>query len=414
MKSQRFNVRSRHVTKFSLSTVVALLIAVLPPFASAQSITDALTGGSTSANFRLRYEDVQQDNAVDDATALTLRSSLLYSSESYNGFSATLGVEDVRIVGGMGDYTVGPTGFNLGSYSVIADPESTEVDQGFLNYSNGGFNTRVGRQVITLDNHRFVGNVGWRQDWQVYDAVKTDYTVNDKLKLSYTFLDKRHRIFADEADIDSKDHLFQAAYESSIGSLVAYSYLLENENAPSNSLDTYGIRLTGSGKLGAHDATYMAEYASQESEAVGAADFDASYFVLEGGLTFNGLTAKLGYESLGSDGGAYGFATPLATLHAFNGWADMFLGTPAQGLTDLYFNVSGKAGGGTWLAVYHDYDAEDSAPGLDDFGSEFNLQYAKPLGSNYTAGIKYANYSDGDLATKTDTQKLWIWFQISF
>lgn len=392
--------------------VVALLV-VLPSFVSAQGITDALTGGSTSVNLRLRYEDVQQDNAVDDATALTLRSSLLYNSESYKGFSATVGVEDVRIVGGMDKYTVGPTGFNLGSYSVIADPESTELDQGFLNYSNGGLNVRAGRQVITLDNHRFVGSVAWRQDWQVYDAVKADYAVSDKLKLSYAFLDKRNRIFADEADIDSKDHLFQAVYDSSIGSLVAYSYLLENENMPTNSLDTYGIRLTGSRKLGDYDATYLAEYASQESEALGA-DFDASYFVVEGGLTFSGLTTKLGYESLGSDGGAYGFATPLATLHAFNGWADMFLGTPAQGLTDLYINISGKAGGGTWLATFHDYNAEDSAPGLDDFGSEFNLQYVKPLGSNYTAGIKFANYSEGDLAAKADTQKLWIWFQISF
>ena len=32
--------------------------------------------------------------------------------------------------------------------------------------------------------------------------------------------------------------------------------------------------------------------------------------------------------------------TPLATLHAFNGWADMFLTTPANGLQDLYFRAS--------------------------------------------------------------------------
>src|ERR1035438_4740700 len=34
--------------------------------------------------------------------------------------------------------------------------------------------------------------------------------------------------------------------------------------------------------------------------------------------------------------GRTGFQTPLATLHAFNGWDDVFLTTPADGLQDIY------------------------------------------------------------------------------
>jgi len=58
-----------------------------------------------------------------------------------------------------------------------------------------------------------------------------------------------------------------------------------------------------------------------------------------GGALLAGLTGLVGYEVLEGNG-AIGFATPLATLHAFNGWADMFLTTPANGLKDLYFRAS--------------------------------------------------------------------------
>ncbi|MDC0598526.1 major outer membrane protein [Gammaproteobacteria bacterium] len=395
-----------------LSAAISLAIVSYTPLASAQTFTEAFTGGDVSGAFLLRYEGVEQDNALDDANALTLRSTLQYTTENYEGFSATIQAEDVRIVAGVDEYTVGPTGFNPGVYSVIADPETTEVNQGFIQYTNGDLTAKLGRQVLTLDNHRFIGSVAWRQDWQVYDALKVDYSVNDKLDLNYSYLGQRERIFAEAADIDSKDHLLHAAYKSPIGTLVGYAYLLEQDSPIDNSLDTYGLRLTGAEKLGELDATYLAEFATQKSE-VGAADFDADYFVLEGGITFSGITTKLGYESLGSDSGSYGFSTPLATLHAFNGWADLFLNTPAQGLTDTYLNFSGKTLGGTWTAVFHDYNAEDSTPGIDDLGSEINLQFVKPLSSTYRVGIKYADYSEGDL-TLPDTQKLWLWLQASF
>lgn len=126
--------------------------------------------------------------------------------------------------------------------------------------------------------------------------------------------------------------------------LTAYAYLLELDNGTDNARDTYGIRYTG-GTGEELKFLYTAEYATQSYD-LGAASSDADYLFFEGGVTVNGITFKLSHETLGSDDGAYGFATPLATLHAHNGWADQFLGTPAQGLVDLKFSVSGKAGGG--------------------------------------------------------------------
>ncbi|MBV1872766.1 MAG: hypothetical protein KUG83_09495, partial [Gammaproteobacteria bacterium] len=113
-----------------------------------------------------------------------------------------------------------------------------------------------------------------------------------------------------------------------------------------------------------------------------------------------------------SDDANYGFSTPLATGHKFNGWADQFLGTPAQGLVDLSVTLTGKIAGGKWLVAYHDFAADESTATIDDLGSELDLLYAKKFSKHYNAGIKYAAYSAGD--TKVDTDKLWAWVGLAF
>ncbi len=377
---------------------------------AAQSVTEALASGKANLDMNLRYESVDQDNAVKDASALTLRTRVGYTTGSVNGFSAKVEMEDNRIVLGQGDYTVGPTGYQLGQYSVIADPEHTELDQGYIQYKQDNFVAKLGRQVITFDNHRFVGHVGWRQDRQTFDGISAKYSPTKDLSVSYAYLDQRNRIFGESADLDSKDHLLNAGLSTSIGKLTGYAYLLEVDNNTSNSLDTYGVRFSGATK-GDTKFLYTAEYATQSAEA-GEADFDADYIFLEAGAVVSGITIKAGYELLGSDDASYGFSTPLATLHKFNGWSDQFLGTPAQGLVDMSVTVSGKLAGGTWVAIYHDFEADDATETVDDLGSEINLQYTKKFGKHYTAAIKYAAYS-GE-SGRVDADKLWVWFSAGF
>ena len=398
-----------------LSTSIALLVAGGVQSAAAEeeaaTLIDALQGGKVNVDMRLRYENVDQDNAVEDADALTLRTFLGYTTGTFNGFSAKVEFEDSRIVGGVDDYTVGPTGFHPGEYSVIADPETTEVDQAYVQYQAGGFTAKLGRQVITYDNHRFIGDVGWRQDRQTFDAFTLAYKASDDINLSYNYLDERKRIFADDADIDSSDHLFNASWKTPVGTLVGYAYLLEDEDTDQEH-DTYGVRFTGSTKA-SDDLTllYTLEYASQEFDQ-NSVDFDADYYNLQAGVTISGITVKAGYEVLGSDDGAYGFATPLATLHGHNGWADIFLSTPAQGLVDMTVEVSGSLAGGKFSVVYHDFEADDDTPGMDDFGDEIDLVYTHKFGKNYSVGVKYAAYSADDISV--DTDKVWVWFGLTF
>ncbi|GAC32651.1 alginate export family protein [Paraglaciecola polaris] len=374
-----------------------------------QSITQALKKGTAEIDLRLRYENVEQD--TNDANALTLRTLLGYTTSSYKGFSAKVEVEDTRIVLGEGDYTVGPSGYNVGQYSVIADPEHTELDQGYVQYQSGGLIAKFGRQVITMDNHRFVGHVGWRQDRQTFDGVSVTYAASKALNLNYAYLSQRNRIFAQDADLDSQDHLINLSYHTSFGTFVGYSYLLEVDNETDNALDTFGASFNGSATFAKSTVLYGAEFATQSSET-DTSDFDADYLMLEAGVKLSAVTIKLGYESLGSDNGQYGFATPLATLHKFNGWADVFLNTPAQGLVDVNVTVSGKLAGGGWSVVYHDFSADEDSSTVDDLGNEIDLSYVRKFAGGYATGIKYATYS-GDSGIQ-DTDKLWLWGSASF
>jgi hypothetical protein len=396
--------------------VVAVALAVTAGSAGAQvrTLDAAVARGDASGSFNLRYEGVDEDNALENATAVTLRSALKYTTAPFKGFTAVVEAEDVRAVG-TDDYSVPTTGFNTGRYSVINDPETTEVNQAYLQYVTGGLTARFGRQDIRYDNQRFIGAVPWRQDYQTFDAVTIEYKKDAALTytVDYHYFTQRNRIFAERGDINSSDHVFHGLINTPVGALTGYAYLLEEDIALANALDTYGVRLTGTRRVAGFDWTYLAEYATQESER-GAANFDADFYNVEAGVTVKGTTAKLGVESLGSDNGLYGFATPLATLHAFQGWADQFLTTPTQGIEDVYVNLSRPVFGGTATIVYHDYSADRSTATVDDLGNEIDLQWVLPIRNNYQLGIKFADYQQGDLAAKSDKQILWTWVTLSF
>lgn len=209
---------------------------------------------------------------------------------------------------------------------------------------------------------------------------------------------------------------FNISYTTGLGKVTAYSYLLEEDEGTDNALDTYGVRFAGATDIDEElKALYTLEYAYQEKEEASGNTLETAYMLIEGGVAVSGITAKLGYEVLGSDEGNVGFATPLATGHKFNGWADQFLGTPKEGLTDLYVSFSGKLAGGKWAVAYHEFNADEASATVDDLGSELDLSFSKGFGKNYSAGVKYAAYSAGDVAAnKVDTDKIWLWLGAKF
>ena len=403
---------------------IALSIALLSasataPTLAADTLAEAFTGGKPFANLRLRYEHSDQSgNLTPEADALTLRTTFGYQTDDYYGFSVLVEAEDVREVLGVRDFSVPPAGVRTGEFDVIADPETTELDQAFVQYKAGGFTGKLGRQVLALDGHRFIGTVGWRQDRQTFDALKLNYKASG-FDLTAAYLTQRNRIFAEVGDVDSEDVLLNASYDAGFGKFVAYAYLLEEQDISDSSLDTYGVSFTGSTKAGDTTFNYTAEYATQDNDANGSS---ADYFNIGGGVKFGAVKFSLGYEVLGSDSGDngldFGFATPLATLHKFNGWADVFLATPNIGLEDFSATFDAKFGGGNFKIAYHDFSGDTSNADGDDLGDEIDIQYTRNFGKHLYTGIKYANYSAGDAIENVglirDTERFWVWAGVKF
>ena len=122
---------------------------------------------------------------------------------------------------------------------------------------------------------------------------------------------------------------------------------------------------------------------------------------------FEGFKVFGGLEVLGAGDGV-GFATSLATLHKFQGWADKFLSTPGDGLEDVYVGASGKLGPVNLEAVYHDFSAEDSS---DDFGTEWNIGAVWPVTKQFSTALKMADFSSDNKQRYDDTTKVWLTLQ---
>ena len=411
---------TRSIKPIALSIALLTMASAAPTFAAepAETLAEAFSGGKPFANLRLRYESAEIDNGnIPDADALTLRTTFGYETGSYKGFSVLVEAEDSREVLGVRDFSVNPAGVRVDQFDTIADPETTELEQAYVQYQAGGFTGKFGRQTFTLDNHRFVGHVGWRQDRQTFDAVKLNYQ-KAGFDLTGAYITQRNRIFAEVADVDAEDIILNASYKAGFGKLVLYSYLLEEEDLVNSTsadaeIDTYGISYTGSTKAGETTIGYRAEYATQDNDTT---NTDTDYFNLGASADFGLIKLSLGYESLGSDDGVDAFATPLATLHGFNGWADVFLATPTVGLEDFSATLDAKFGGGKFTLAYHDFSADDAAAGdSDDLGSEIDVRYTRDFGKHVYTGIKYADYSDGSSsASPADTERFWIWAGLKF
>ena len=408
-----------------LGTLLGLLLPFSATVAEGEGSTDlasAITSGKVTIAGRYRFERVDQDNALEDADASTLRLRLNYRTGQWNGWSAFAEFDHVFHLLFDDFNSDKGTSLNREQYSVVADPKGSDLNQMYFDYStNDDWKFRFGRQRILLDNQRFVGGVGWRQNEQTYDAFTLNSKTFSKTALSYSYLNQVRRIFgqtvpAGKAALDG--HLLNAKIGISEGfSVTPYYYLLDYKDAANfaNSTGTFGVRLAGNIKAGEGKIALLGEFASQSDAGDNANNYDADYLHVSALWALeNGLSLGVAFESLGADSSAgTAFRTPLATGHAFNGWADQFLGTPADGLEDMYLTVKYKAGKWSLTGVYHDFSSEF---GSSDYGDEFDLSAGRKLGERYGLLFKGAFFSQDSSSplNKVDTNKFWIMLTASY
>lgn len=392
------------------------------PADAADSFADAFRQGEWEVAFRYRLELVDQDPLAgqtepsEDATASTLRTRLNFKTADYRGFSGFVEFDYVAEVFADDFDAGGGNTPGRGRYPVVADPKGDDLNQAFIQFKSGANQFRAGRQRIIFDNHRFVGDVGWRQNPQTYDALSYAYAAENGIGFTWAYVDNVNRIFGDDVpagDHENATHLlnFSKAFTDR-ARLTVYWYDIDNADAASLSSSTWGGRLTGSGKSEDFGFEYALEYARQGDNANNPTPYDADYYRIDLSAGLGKATVYAGFESLEGDHlqGGQAFRTPLATLHAHNGWADRFLATPAAGLEDLFIGVKGKAGAWSWNVLYHDFSAQS---GSGSFGTEIDASLSRSIADNYGLLIKAAGF-DSDSPAYGDTTKFWVQFTAGF
>ncbi len=464
-------------------------------------IQHAMMSGKPDVWLRMRYEDVNDEdlpptsplNAADDADLLSLRAVLGYTTARYHGFYFRGSVEAATRLGSDNalnldeDLKLAPPNL-LGAsrvaegHAIIPDNNFEEVEEFYIGWRSptggcpmapgpcsGNTSFKLGRQLIIYDNHRWVGDVIWRNNNQSFDAFRIDNSSIKNLSISYSYIDKVNRLFGkdsvfNEYDMDDS-HLINISYKLPFGKLTAYRYILDfKDNSrtppkegeggtvpvftppninpvtgqpmgmPVGSLqfpfdsDTWGVRFLGKHKLN-DNLTLLSEleWANQdpEDDALDTLD-DNDYYNIELGGAFTALgkpmVLKVGHEVLEGNG-VNAVQTPLSTVHAFNGWADKFVGgpggsnTPARGLKDtsVTYVVKGLIGPSKLVFQYHKYEADKKSVNgvrMKDYGDEWSMLFAKPFTKKWLGLVKYTSYDADEFSN--DTQKFWAMLQYRF
>ncbi|MGZ5059940.1 MAG: alginate export family protein, partial [Methylobacter sp.] len=211
------------------------------------------------------------------------------------------------------------------------------------------------------------------------------------------------------------------------GNLVGYGYWLdytERENYEKSS-QSYGLRMTNFQKPGDtlklsdnFGLVYTAEWSLQKDYGHGPTAYQDSRYNIMGGLTAYNFTFQGAVEQLDGKGTNKTFDTPLGTNHAFQGWADLFLVTPKNGIRDVFATMISTFDRGDIIltGVYHNF-TDDT--GQIKYGDEWDFSALKKFGKHYSVLAKYAyysasDYSGADTFSNTDTQKIWVQGNISF
>ena len=387
-----------------LRAIPILLLLVPLPGAQAQAESEEIEEAvELYLAFRYRYETVDEDGFENEARASTLRSVVGSHTTPVHGFSIRAEGEHVVDIGTDGLYN-DAAGNGVGDRPTIADSGGGEINQAYLRFENDDLAARVGKQEILLDDVRFIGNVGWRQNHQSFDAALFELELVPRTSLKVVYVDRVHRIFRTSEGMSS--YLFNGSWMPDWGRLAGYAYLLDYDRPnEAKSTATFGLRLIAARPLKKGlDLGWEVQAARQQDHGDNPVSIDADYLHLNLSVSSESVSLVLGSEVLGGNGVDGAFQTPLATLHVFNGWADKFLSTPATGLRDVYLELIAQTGPLSWKGSYHDFSSD---AGAIDYGRELDFQVSYKTRWEQTIAVTAAFYDAERFST--DTTKIWIW-----
>lgn len=402
------------------AAILAATLSLCAAGASAQeALVDAIKAGTPIVELRSRFEEVQQSGRANEGEQLSLRTRLGWQAGTWNGLQALVEFEDVRDLAAE-RYDSGINGKS--SYGQIFDPEVTELNRLQLAWkANDTVTATIGRQRINMGDQRFVGSVAWRQDEQTFDAVRLDVNLGT-FEGTYAYIDHVNRIFGEEQDWSSDSHALDAVYTVAEPlKLGAFLYALDFDRPGTAAVRnqsglTWGVRASGKMQAGSVKLDYGARWARQTDYGSSLLDYELDGVSADITAGVDKFALRLGYEEMEGDG-ARGFATPLGSLHAFNGWSDAFVAggikTTPDGLRDLNITLTwnpdwkfGDVKGFSFLVRHHDFEADRTGV---DLGHEWNASASGQLTPHLFWLLKYADYDGlGAAPAPQDRTRIWL------
>lgn len=414
-------------TRFSVffaATALSAASATVP--AAADDAADWIKEIKPSVKLLYRAAVINEDFIPRDATASTLQT--LASLETGEAFGLK-GFVQIRNVSNIFANNVNDTLNGKTQFPVEPDPEATEIDQAYLSYSGvEDLTLSFGRKKLSQQNQRFVSFLPWRQNHVSYDGAFLDWKPTQSIELSYAYVFNINRIFTDQSPVGNFKgdfHLINAKADvPAIGKIAAYSQILDMDSqfALALSTRTTGVNITGKQRISEKTRIgYVLDFAHQTDIGNNPFSIDELYYRIEPYISYGRFTLRAGHETLGGNG-ERGFQTPLALLHGFNGWADRFLVTPAEGLSEIFLKaIYTLPGDGNFkkfrfFVSYHDFTSD---VGNIDYGTEWNASISFRIFDQVNLLFKMADYNsafdafNGNLYSR-DVTKFWFQAVTSF
>ncbi|REE05618.1 alginate export protein [Marinoscillum furvescens DSM 4134] len=420
-------ITAKHKDMNKLAYLTVLLLGLLSYNATAQfSITGEVR---PRTEFRNGFKTLTDESR--EASFFTEQRSRLYFNYSDSTFKFKLAFQDIRFWGET------PQIFK-------EEYGKTFISEAWGQYYfSPAFSVKVGRQIISYDNQRFLGGLEWAQQGRRHDAL---------LFLYEKGATKLHTGLAYNQDDDVPEPAFLqgdgAGYYSVGGNYKTFQYAWYNQSFETGSLSllafnagyqnpdttvsfkqTFG--LVASKKLGglklAGDFYYQTGELGTSKVNAMLAGINATLATPVTPLTI-GVEYISGKDDDDTSSDITNFSPDFGTNHAHNGFMDYFFVGPANGnvgVTDIYLKTSFQVAGGALKAHIHEFmtgSTQLNAEGQElgkTMGTEVDLVYAKKLKGGVVWNLGYSQLFATDTMEALrggdkSALQCWAWTMITF